>query len=55
MTIAEFHKRFEEKLAKCPNNFPKFTSEEWKKIWGEIMEKDWFKEGLQELRKKKIE
>lgn len=39
MTIAEFHKRFEEKLAKCPNNFPKFTSEEWKKIWEEIREK----------------
>ena len=55
MTIAEFHKRFKEKLAKCPNNFPKFTSEEWKKIWEEIMEKDWFKGGLQELRKKKIE
>lgn len=53
MTIAEFHKKFEEEISKHPNNFPQFTQKEWEKIWNEIMEKDWFKEGLQELRKKK--
>lgn len=32
MTIAEFHKRFEEEISKHPNNFPQFTRKEWKKI-----------------------
>lgn len=53
MTIAEFHKKFEEELLKHPNNFPQFTRKEWEEIWNEIMEKDWFKECLQELRAKK--
>lgn len=55
MTIAEFHKKFEEEVSKYPNNSPPFTRKEWEKIWNEIYEKDWFKEGLQELRKKKAE
>ena len=54
MTIAEFHKKFEEEAAKYPSNFPEFTPEEWKKIWKEVMEKGWFKECLQEFREKKM-
>ena len=57
MTIAEFHKKFEEEAAKYPSNFPEFIPEEWKKIWEEIMKKDWFKNCWQEIiekREKKI-
>lgn len=32
MTVAEFHKKFEEEASKHPNNFPQFTQKEWEKF-----------------------